>query len=183
MALGLPFNPEEPNMPRPAAINRDFAFVLLAIAVLSVLTIVLTLRGHVGKTAAPVEGAELVAEQDDKEKPKEVTTPTGLKYTDLKVGTGEKAEIGTTVEVHYKGWTTDPTKPFDSSIGKRPYPVTIGKTSVIKGWHEGLQGMRLGGKRLLIIPPELAYGDEGRPPKIPPKAVLTFEVEIVSLSN
>jgi FKBP-type peptidyl-prolyl cis-trans isomerase len=167
-------------MPRPAALKKDFVFVLLAIAVLSILTIFLTLRGHVGKSTAVGTVPEFNAEQG--EKPKEVTTPTGLKYTDLKIGTGEKAEIGSVVQVHYTGTFKDGTQ-FDSSKGKRPYSLTIGKGEVIKGWEEGLQGMRAGGKRKLVIPYQLAYGEGGRPPKIPPKAELHFELELVAVSN
>src|SRR5262245_8363528 len=119
MPLGLLSNPEESPMPRSAAMKKDFAFVLLAIAVLSVLTIFLTLRGHMGKNTGGGTVPEVNAEQNDK--PKEVTTPTGLKYIDLKVGTGDKAEMGSTVAVHYTGWFKDG-KEFDSSKGKRPYP-------------------------------------------------------------
>ena len=84
------------------------------------------------------------------------------------------------MKVHYTG-TLENGKQFDSSLGKEPYPVTIGKSSVIQGWHEGLTGMKAGGKRKLIIPPKLAYGDDGRPPQIPPNATLIFEVEAVTV--
>jgi FKBP-type peptidyl-prolyl cis-trans isomerase len=117
--------------------------------------------------------------KDDKNE-KVVTTNSGLKYIDLKEGSGERAREGDSVEVHYTGWLKDGSK-FDSSAGKDPLPVTIGKTKVIKGWTEGLQGMRVGGKRKLIIPPELGYGKRGYPPVIPPDAELTFEVELVKI--
>ena len=124
-----------------------------------------------------------VADEKDKDKAekKEVTTKSGLKYTDTKEGTGEKAQAGDTVVVHYTGRLKDGKK-FDSSVDRgQPFELTIGKSRVIKGWTEGLQGMRVGGKRTLIIPPDLAYGKEGRPPVIPPDAELTFELELLKI--
>ena len=109
-----------------------------------------------------------------------ITTPSGLKYVDLKVGDGKEVREGSTVMVHYTGMLENGTK-FDSSLGKEPYPVVVGKSSVIQGWHEGLQGMKEGGKRKLIIPPDLAYKSKGRPPQIPGNATLIFEVEAVEV--
>lgn len=118
---------------------------------------------------------------DDKKDEKVITTASGLKYVELKIGDGKEAKEGSTVKVHYTG-TLENGKKFDSSLDRgEPYPVTIGKSSVIKGWHEGLQGMKQGGKRKLIIPAKLAYGEEGRPPQIPPNATLIFEVEAVDV--
>jgi FKBP-type peptidyl-prolyl cis-trans isomerase FkpA len=123
---------------------------------------------------------------DDKDKGKEgeeITTKSGLKITDLKVGDGKEAKAGDTVVVHYTGWLKDGTK-FDSSHdspGDKPAPLTLksGPGGVIKGWVEGIPGMKVGGKRKLIIPPELGYGPEGTPGgPIPPDAELTFEIEL-----
>ena len=110
------------------------------------------------------------------------TTSSGLKYDDLVIGTGAEAKSGDTVSVHYVGWLQDGTQ-FDSSRDRgTPYEVTIGVSSVIKGWHEGLVGMKVGGKRLLIIPPDLAYGSTGAGGGvIPPDAMLTFEIELLEI--
>ncbi len=93
-----------------------------------------------------------------KEKGKVITTDSGLKYEDLKVGSGEAAKKGDTVEVHYTGWLTDGKK-FDSSVDrKEPFSFKLGAGRVIKGWDEGVAGMKPGGKRKLTIPPALGYG-------------------------
>jgi len=115
---------------------------------------------------------------------KEVTTSSGLKYQDLVVGNGPMAEDGTPVVVNYTGWLTDGTK-FDSSYdpGRQPLPFTIGAGNVIRGWDEGVKGMRVGGKRKLTIPPDLAYGARGYPPVIPPNSTLIFEVEFLAVKS
>ena len=111
----------------------------------------------------------------------ERTLPGGLKVIDLKVGNGPIAEIGKSVSVHYTGWLTDGTK-FDSSVERgEPIAFALGTPNIIRGWNEGLKGMRVGGKRKLTIPSSLAYGDEGRPPVIPPGATLVFEVELMDV--
>jgi FKBP-type peptidyl-prolyl cis-trans isomerase len=130
----------------------------------------------------------IAVSQDKKNdaQPKQVTTASGLKYTDVVVGKGDAAKSGDRVEVHYTGWVYENGKrgnQFDSSVGRKPFPVTIGVTRVIQGWTEGLQGMQAGGKRELIIPPNLGYGAGGFPGAIPPNATLDFEIEMLSISK
>lgn len=112
---------------------------------------------------------------------KTVKARSGLSFQDLKVGDGAKVVTGKKVRVHYTGWLEDGTK-FDSSLDrKKPITFTLGKGEVIRGWDEGIQTMRAGGKRRLIIPARLAYGDKGSGGKIPPKATLIFDVEVVDV--
>jgi FKBP-type peptidyl-prolyl cis-trans isomerase FkpA len=107
--------------------------------------------------------------------------PDGLEYWDVKVGTGAVAQEGATVKVNYTGWLTNGKK-FDSSIGRGPFEVTpLGTAPVIKGWNEGIIGMKVGGKRQLHIPPDLAYGERGYPGAIPANATLIFDVTLLSV--
>jgi peptidylprolyl isomerase len=134
-------------------------------------------------TKAPTKAAAKSATKAPaaaKTMPAPVTTPSGLKYWDLKVGTGEEAAKGKTVRVHYTGRFTNG-KIFDSSVGKQPYQFVLGRGEVIQGWDEGVAGMKVGGKRKLEIPPALAYGERGYPGAVPPNSTLLFEVELMSV--
>jgi FKBP-type peptidyl-prolyl cis-trans isomerase FkpA len=111
----------------------------------------------------------------------EVTTESGLKYVDVLVGTGREAVSGNLVTVHYTGWLTNGTK-FDSSVDRRdPFSFPVGSGKVIKGWDEGVAGMKIGGKRKLTIPPQLGYGARGAGGVIPPNATLVFDVELLEV--
>lgn len=106
---------------------------------------------------------------------------TELKIEDMKVGTGAEAVAGKTVSVHYTGWLTDGKK-FDSSLDRgQPFKFPLGAGRVIQGWDKGVVGMKVGGKRKLTIPPQLAYGERGAGGVIPPNATLVFEVELLGV--
>ena len=114
-----------------------------------------------------------------------IEMPNGLKYTDTKTGDGATAAPGNKVSVHYTGWLyNNATKgaKFDSSVDRgQPFQFTLGAHQVIAGWDEGVAGMKVGGKRTLIIPPELGYGVRGAGGVIPPNATLMFDVELLGV--
>jgi peptidylprolyl isomerase len=116
-----------------------------------------------------------------------MTTPDGLKIIDTKVGTGPSPKTGQTVVVHYTGWLYEngaKGKKFDSSVDRNePFEFPLGMHRVIAGWDEGVATMKVGGKRTLIIPPELGYGARGAGGVIPPNATLMFDVELLSIKG
>jgi FKBP-type peptidyl-prolyl cis-trans isomerase FkpA len=121
-----------------------------------------------------------------KESSKLNAMPSELQKTDIKQGSGAEAKAGRPVSVHYTGWLYDPSaadrkgKKFDSSVDRgSPFGFTLGTGQVIKGWDEGVAGMKVGGKRTLVIPPDMAYGARGFPPVIPPNSTLIFDVELL----
>ena len=147
--------------------------------------IVLTLRVAgaavaLAMTAAGTPFAHAVAAEG-----KVIEMPDGLKYTDTKLGNGATAAPGSTVSVHYTGWLyEDGVKgaKFDSSLDRgQPFQFTLGAHQVIAGWDEGVAGMKVGGERTLIIPPELGYGERGAGGVIPPNATLMFDVKLLQV--
>jgi len=113
-----------------------------------------------------------------------VTTESGLKFKDLEVGSGQEAKQGSPVEVYYSGWLYEDSKRgkfFDSTKAGNSFQFTLGIGQVIKGWDDGVMGMKVGGKRELIIPSDLGYGERGAGGVIPPNATLNFEVELLGV--
>jgi FKBP-type peptidyl-prolyl cis-trans isomerase len=108
-------------------------------------------------------------------------TPSGLRYEDVAPGEGKEASANKTVSVHYTGWLPNGEK-FDSSRDRnQPFSFTLGAGQVIAGWDEGVLGMKVGGRRKLVIPPDLGYGTAGAPPDIPPGATLVFDIELLDV--
>ena len=149
---------------------------LVAIAVILMMTAVFVLaQGAAKKSATPNTDAPTKVTGDG------VKTDSGLQYWDIRVGNGEVAKEGSRVRVHYTGWLTTGKK-FDSSVDAgTPFDFTIGNGEVIKGWEEGVTGMKVGGKRQLRIPPGLGYGADGYPPVIPPNATLIFDIKLLGV--
>ena len=155
-------------------------YIFISIIIVAVLgvTLYVVFSGsspkEVGKEVTAIRESEFLEEQA---KPAD----SGLKIEDVKIGTGAEAKNGRTVSVHYTGTLMDETK-FDSSYDRgEPISFVLGQGQVIPGWEQGILGLKVGGKRKLTIPPNLAYGERGAPGAIPPNAILKFEVELVDV--
>jgi len=122
-----------------------------------------------------------MATEENNPNTQETVTASGLRYVDQAIGNGDIAVAGKTATVHYTGWLENGKK-FDSSVDRgEPFPFPLGAGRVIKGWDEGVQGMKVGGKRKLTIPPDLGYGARGAGGVIPPNATLIFDVELLGV--
>lgn len=152
--------------------NQRIAVLLIAFLLLAAVTYVIY-----SATNKPAEGPPEVSSDVQT-----VTTASGLQYQDIVSGTGTQADPLDLVSVHYTGWLESTGQKFDSSVDRnKPLQFTLDTGAVIKGWDEGVAGMKVGGKRRLIIPPELGYGAAGSPPTIPPNSTLIFDVELLEV--
>ena len=152
---------------------RDVEKLIVALLLLAAVAIPACVQNE-GKPAGPARNQAATAM---------TKTPSGLAYEDLKVGTGPQPTAGKPVKVHYTGWLENGTK-FDSSLDRNePFVFIIGVGQVVPGWDEGVMTMRVGGKRKLVIPPQLGYGSHGAGGVIPPDATLVFEVELLDAAN
>jgi FKBP-type peptidyl-prolyl cis-trans isomerase len=151
-------------------------YVAAIVILLALMAVFVLAQGTAGKSTAPNTNAPTKVTGDG------VKTASGLIYWDIRVGNGEVAKEGSHVRVHYTGWLTSGKK-FDSSVDAgKPFDFTIGNGEVIKGWEEGVAGMKMGGKRQLRIPPDLAYGADGTPGgPIPPNATLIFDIRLLGV--
>jgi peptidylprolyl isomerase len=140
-----------------------------------------TLLATLGPLLLPAFAEQEKGHSDAASTSREVVNPSGLRYLDLRPGQGEEAQLGKIVEVHYVGWLDDGTR-FDSSRNDdRPFTFRLGAGDAIKGWDEGLVGMRVGGKRKLTIPPDLGFGKQGVGNIVPPNAILYYEFELLGV--
>ena len=144
-------------------------------------------RDALAATLATTAGGLILASSDPADAQNVVTTPSGLKYIDITVGTGASPRTGQTCVMHYTGWLYQGGKKgakFDSSVDRNePFEFKIGMHQVIAGWDEGVATMKVGGKRMLIIPPELGYGARGAGGVIPPNATLIFDIELIGIKG
>ena len=169
-------------MPRLLAFHAK----LLTLPALALLTAFAITPAAQAQTNGAQASANAAASASASTAPQRVKTPSGLQYEDIKIGSGEVARTGLSVTVHYTGWLKSRDgstgREFDSSRDNdEPFTFRLGTGQVIPGWDEGVQGMRVGGMRKLIVPAHLGYGARGAPPRIPPNATLVFEVELLGL--
>jgi FKBP-type peptidyl-prolyl cis-trans isomerase len=138
-----------------------------------------TLLAAVGPLLLPAFAEQERGPSDASTAGREVVNPSGLRYLDLRPGQGEEAQLGKIVEVHYVGWLDDGTRFDCSRDDERPFTFRLGAGDAIKGWDEGLVGMKVGGKRKLTIPPDLGFGKQGVGTVVPPNAILYYEFELL----
>lgn len=157
------------------------AAAALAVCLLSLAPTVSAQDGGAKKDPPPAAGDDKQTTGTVNLEGQTITTPSGLKYTEVKIGTGAEATVAKRVYVHYTG-TLENGKKFDSSLDRgQPFDFILGQGMVIAGWEEGIKGMKVGGKRKLVIPSKLGYGDKGAAGVIPPKATLIFDVELMDV--
>ena len=178
----------QPSLPR----HRQYRFLRPTCAralpgLLAALAVAATI-GHGGAQTAPAPAAAGAGNPSPSLSSKIGAKVTQLQKIDVKAGTGAEAVAGKTVVVHYTGWLYDPAVPdghgakFDSSVDRKsPFDFPLGGGRVIKGWDEGVAGMKVGGKRTLVIPPNMGYGERGAGGVIPPNATLLFDVELLEV--
>jgi len=162
----------------------SYRFIILGLVVLAVVAYAVTAcakKEQETQSAAPAVASPVAGTPATPAASNVVTTSSGLKYEVLRGGNGPVAKAGQTVSVHYTGWLTDGTK-FDSSVDRgQPFSFALGAGQVIKGWDEGVAGMKVGEKRKLTIPSDLGYGQRGAGNVIPPNATLVFDVELLGI--
>jgi FKBP-type peptidyl-prolyl cis-trans isomerase len=159
--------------------KKQFVLLLLSFAIVGSATGC----GNSEKSEAPNRSTASSPSSPTKVNGQSTTTASGLQYWDIVVGTGATAVPGKPVSVHYTGWLTSGEQ-FDSSVDRgKPFVFSLGEGQVIKGWDEGVAGMKAGGKRQLRIPPALGYGDSGAGGAIPPNATLIFDVELLEVGK
>jgi peptidylprolyl isomerase len=177
---------------RAARRRRAITGAVVAVVVIALLVLISTFGGDEGgeeteDAAGATTTTEATPSTTAPEKP-DVTTPEGappttLQTTDLVVGDGAEAQAGSAIEVHYVGRSTASGEEFDSSYEREAFAFTLGQEGIIPGWTQGIAGMREGGRRQLVIPPDLAYGPQGDPPDIAPNDTLVFVIDLLTVDE
>jgi peptidylprolyl isomerase len=165
--------------------RRVIMVLVVVVVVLGLMALISVLGGDDDggeEDAAPSTTTTTAPDKPDVTVP-ETPPPTELQTSDLVVGEGAEATDGSAVEVHYVGRAFSTGEEFDSSYDGEALAFTIGDPNILEGWHQGIAGMREGGRRQLIIPPALAYGEEGRPPEIGPNDTLVFVIDLLKVDE
>jgi peptidylprolyl isomerase len=165
--------------------RRLITAAVVVVVVVALMALISALGGDDGgdeEDAAPETTTTTAPDKPDVTIP-ETPPPTELQTTDLVVGDGPEAQEGSAVEVHYVGKAFSNGQEFDSSYEREAFAFTLGEPGIIDGWHQGIAGMREGGRRQLVVPPELGYGEQGDPPDIGPNDTLVFVIDLVSVEE